>query len=55
VCHDAGYLPSVTPSRPYDYELCPCCHQDHRWTVADHGDDLVDLASLSAYYGTPRN
>jgi hypothetical protein len=56
VCHDAGYLPSVIPSQPYLYELCPCCHQDHRWTVADDGDsDPVDLASLSTYYGTPRN
>ena len=52
VCHDAGYLPSSNPARPLDWILCPCCHQDVRWGLADDaGDDgadadgpLVDLA-----------
>jgi hypothetical protein len=54
-CGDAGWLPSPFPACPFDYVLCPSCHQDHRWTVADDdgpdADALVDLAALATRPG----
>jgi hypothetical protein len=49
-CHDAGYLPSVTPGQPYQFEPCSSCHQDCFWTtVGDDGRELIGLAALARF------